>query len=110
MAIFFRITSPASEVGTLYDRHFEEAPEGSNSHDDLVITTTHQQFSQIVLSNPSHIILRVHEDRYNRDISQGSLYDENFEPMDLSTPLKVSGNPVLFTVTPDEFDAVRLTH
>lgn len=106
MSIFFRVHKGKDDPGTLYDRSFSKT-DNQPSASDLVLSATTAQWTLINASRPTHVVLRVHEDRLNQDIEQGVLYDESFRLADKE--ILRNGNPVLFTVTPDEFDAVRLT-
>lgn len=104
MSIFFRVHDNKDDPGTLYDRRFILTTTVLPTESDLVLSATRAQWTKILAANPTDIVLRVHEDKLNHDINQGELYDENFERVSKHT-LKL-GNPVLFTVTPDEFKAV----
>lgn len=105
--IYFRVRSNSEDPGWLYDRQFTLLKNPHTEPSDLILTATTTQFSAIMAARPTHIVLRVHEDKHNRDITQGVLYDENFDPTDRSA--FATGNPVLFTVTPAEFDVVMDT-
>lgn len=105
--IYFRVRKNNEDPGQLYDRQFKLATSAYTAPSDLILTATPLQFASIMAARPTHIVLRVHEDKHNRDITQGVLYDENFDPTDRS--VFAIGNPVLFTVTPAEFDVVMDT-
>lgn len=107
MAIFFRIHADQDDPGTLYGRDFKLATTSLPSENDLVLSATQRQWAKIIEARPTDVVLRVHEDKLNQDINDGALYDENFQRVSKHT-LKL-GNPVLFTVTPDEFAAVKMT-
>lgn len=102
--IFFRVHNGPDDGGTLYDRDFEPADEFDPGPRDLILTASRAQFTKILAAKPTHVVIRVHEDTSNRDIEVGDLYDENYEPAPDSVLWR--GNPVLFTVTPEDFMTV----
>lgn len=104
--IYFRVHEDSNDkIGKLYDRYFKATARQPQS-DDLVITSSWAHFQQITEANPKTIILRVHASKTNRDVLQGDYYDENFELLDAGLP---DGNPVILTITPEEFSAVKQT-
>lgn len=108
MSIYFRVFKDADDpVGTLYDRKFKVFT-GATTHSDLVVSSSTEHFAKITLNDPENIILRVHEDKRNQNAAEGLYYDENFESVDFSQPVKATGGLVILTITPDEFDAMKL--
>jgi hypothetical protein len=108
MSIYFRVFKDADDpVGTLYNRQFKVTT-GATTHSDLVISSSAEHFAKISEANPRNIILRVHEDKRNQNAAEGRYYDENFESVDFSKPVTATGGLVILTITPDEFDAMKL--
>lgn len=107
MSIFFRVHENKDDPGTLYDRDFLLAGnEDLPTESDLVLSATKTQFDKILSAKPDYILLRVHEDRLNQHILEGTYYNEDFEPFTGVPGEPRYGVPVLFTITPDEFAAV----
>lgn len=104
MSIFFRVHDGPDDGGTLYDRSFTPSDDFDPGPQDLILTSSRAQFTQILAAKPTHVVIRVHEDPDNRDIEEGDLYDEHFRPAPDS--ILGRGNPVLFTVTPEDFHVV----
>lgn len=110
--IFFRVFKDSDDpVGTLYNRLFQPVTKIQTSPSDLVVTSTAEQFAAITAAEPKNIILRVHEDKSNKDAGQGTYYNENFEEVGANgSPFKVPpGGTVILTITPDEFEAMVAT-
>jgi len=108
--IFFRVFKDADDpVGTLYNRRFQAVTSTQTGPSDLVITVPPNLFGKISVNDPRNIILRVHADKSNQDAGQGRYYDENFTSIDFSGPVKFPpGGTVILTITPDEFDAMKM--
>ena len=106
--IFFRVFKDSDDpVGTLYNRLFQPVTKLQPGPSDLVVASNPEHFAKIQAANPENIILRVHADKQNRNASEGQYYDENFQPFNSGTA--GPGNPVILTVTPDEFEAMVAT-
>lgn len=106
MSIFFRVHENKDDPGTLYDRKFMPATTSLPTESDLVLSATKTQFDKILSAKPDYILLRVHEDRLNQRVLEGTYYNEDFEPFTGAPGEPRYGVPVLFTITPDEFAAV----
>lgn len=109
MTVYIRVSDDADSPGVLYSSKFRRLYNVEPQPSDLLISATTAFWKTIVGASPTHLVIRVHEDKYNQDPGEGRIFNDSLtELTDVFSQyaLMKNGSPVIFTVTPDELQVV----